>query len=86
MVTMYEVREKYDKAELYDIIEDYVRETGSELGRDILDHFDSYLPKFKKIVPNDYARVIRLIGRYEEQGISHDNAELEAFRRVSESA
>ena len=37
--------------ELRDMIEAHVRNTGSEKGQEILDHFDEYLPKFKKIIP-----------------------------------
>ena len=28
--------------------------TDSERGKEILDHFSEYLPKFKKIIPHDY--------------------------------
>ena len=26
----------------------------SEKGKKVLDHFSEYLPKFKKVIPNDY--------------------------------
>ncbi len=83
MVSMSEVTEKYDVAELENILQDYVKETGSALGREVLDHFEEYLPHFKKIIPNDYQRILTAISKYEEQGISHENAELEAFNEVA---
>ena len=83
MVSLEEVNEKYDIQELKDILEDYVKETDSELGREVLDNFEEYLPHFKKIVPHDYQKVISAIGRYEEQGISHENAVLEAFNEIT---
>ena len=83
MVSLEEVTEKYDIQELRDILEDYVKETGSEYGRNVLDNFDDYLPHFKRIVPHDYQKVISAIGRYEEQGISHENAVLEAFNEIT---
>lgn len=83
MVTMYEVTEKYDKQELLDLIKDYYKETNSPKAKEILDHFDDYITDFKKIVPNDYAKVIKLIGHFEEQGISHENALMEAYKKVS---
>ncbi len=43
----------------------------------------NYLPDFKKIVPNDYQRMLTAISKYEEQGISHENAMLEAFEEVT---
>ena len=48
----------------------------------VLGNFEQWLPDFKKIVPNDYQRMLTAIGRFEEQGISHDNAVLEAFREI----
>ncbi len=83
MVSLQELNEKYDIAELKDILEDYVKETGSELGTKVLKNFDEFIPHFKKIVPHDYQKVISAIGRYEEQGISHENAVLEAFNEIT---
>ena len=82
MVSLTEVTEKYDVMELKDILTDYVKETGSELGKDVLDHFEEYLPDFKKVVPNDYHRMQSLIGHFEEQGIPHEKAVLEAFEEM----
>ena len=83
MVKMYPLEDKYDIQELKDILADYVRETQSVLGTEILSDFDHYLPSFKKIIPTDYQRMMLLIGRYEEQGISRENAEKEAFRALA---
>ena len=85
MVVLQELTEKYDIAELSDILTEYVAETGSELGRKILNDFEEYIPLFKKVVPLDYQRMLTAIGRYEEQGIPHDKAVLEAFREVTNS-
>lgn len=79
MVRLNEVTDKYDIQELRQILEDYVRETGSAHGRMILDHFESWVPQFKKVVPIDYQKMMAVTGRYEEQGIKHENAVLEAF-------
>ena len=86
MASIQELTEKYDIAELRDILEDYVKETGSELGKEVLDNFEEYIPHFKRIVPHDYQRVISAIGKYEEQGISHENAVLEAFNEITKGA
>ena len=82
MASLCELTEKYDIAELKAILEDYFKETGSEFAREILDDFDSFVPDFKKIVPNDYQRMLTAIGKYEEQGISHEHAVLEAFKEI----
>ena len=83
MVELEELRDKYDIAELKEILTDYVRATDSGLGKEILAHFEEEIACFKKVVPRDYQRMIRMIGKYEEQGISRENAELEAFRELT---
>ena len=84
MVSLQELTEKYEIAELKEILDDYVNETGSELGQKIVNSFEEYIPYFKKVVPNDYQRMLAAISRYEEQGMPYENAVLEAFREVTE--
>ena len=82
MVDMEAVTERHDGEELRTLIEHHVRETGSPLGKRVLDHFQEYLPKFKKIIPRDYRRMITTIGQMEEKGMSHEKATMEAFYAV----
>lgn len=82
MVSMTEVTEKSDTAELLAILTDYVNETGSQLGRKILDSFDSYLPSFKKVIPDDYKKMIEKVGELESRGFSGERAQWEAFREL----
>ena len=86
MVELEEVTEKYDIEELKSILEDYVKSTDSELGKEILDNFDAELPGFKKVIARDYQTMIRTIGKYEEQGISREASELEAFKEFTGAA
>ncbi len=79
MVSMEAVREKVDAVLLKELIEEHVSATGSELGKRILADIENYLPKFKKIVPRDYARMLRAIAAFEEKGMSRAQAEIEAF-------
>lgn len=82
LVTMTGVEEKHDIEELRTMIEKHVAATGSAKGKRILHDFANYLPYFKKIVPNDYSRMLGEISRFEEKGLSRDEAELEAFYSV----
>ena len=82
MVLMEAVTERHDAEELRALIEKHVKETGSKLGERVLEHFEDYLPKFKKIIPRDYQRMIAAIGQMEEKGMSHEKATLEAFYAV----
>ena len=79
MVSMEAVTEKYDVLELKEMIREHVESTGSEKGREILDHFMEYLPKFKKIIPHDYRRMLQTIVQMEEKGLSSEQAQIEAF-------
>lgn len=79
MVTLDEVTEKYDVEELRTILTDYERETGSTLAAEILKDFEQRVSSFKKVVPRDYQKMLLLIAKYEEQGIPHEKAVLEAF-------
>ena len=83
MASLQELTEKYDIAELKSILEDYQKETGSEKAKEILADFDAHISDFKKIVPNDYQRMLTAIGRLEEQGIDHESAVLEAFKELA---
>ncbi len=73
------VSEKYDVLELKQMIEEHVRHTGSAKGKEIIENFKDYLPKFKKIIPHDYRRMLMTIVQMEEKGLSSEQAQIEAF-------
>ena len=82
MVTMGAITQRHDAAELKTMIEDHVKATGSVWGQEILNRFEEYLPRFKKIIPTDYQKMISAIGKNEEKGMSYQQATLEAFYAV----
>lgn len=82
MVEFSELSEKYDILELKEMIEEHVQETGSEKGKKILDNFEDYIPKFKKIIPHDYKKMMAAIASFEEKGLSADQAQIEAFYKI----
>ena len=79
LVSMELVTEQHDIAELRGLIQAHADVTGSPKAKRILDDFDAWLPKFKKILPHDYDRMLRTIARYEERGMSREQAQVEAF-------
>ncbi|MDY4902400.1 MAG: glutamate synthase large subunit [Treponema sp.] len=83
LITMSEVDDKHDISILKGIIEKHTLETGSEIGKKILNDFENYIPHFKKIVPNDYQKMLVEISKAEERGLSHDEAVLEAFHKCT---
>ena len=56
---------KHDKERLRSLIENHFRYTNSPKAKNILDNFDNYLPKFIKIMPTEYKKV--LIKMYEKK-------------------
>ncbi|MFR3729461.1 glutamate synthase large subunit [Lacrimispora sp.] len=79
MVSFEEVTNKYDVLELKEMIKEHVAYTNSAKGKKILDNFGEYLPKFKKIMPHDYRRMMNTIVQMEEKGLSSEQAQIEAF-------
>ncbi len=79
MVSSGEITSKYDVLELKAMIQEHVALTNSAKGKEILDNFGEYLPKFKKIIPHDYERVLKTIVQMEEKGLSAEQAQIEAF-------
>ena len=79
-----------EEAEMDKFAEDMADEmlnqkVGSE-DDDILDDFEHSAASFKKILPRDYDRILKAIAQFEERGMGHDEAEVEAFYAVTGGA
>ncbi len=79
MVLMERVEYKADKEELKNMLKKHVKYTGSEKAKMILDNYEDYLPKFKKIIPTDYKEMMRLTEDFIERGMSIEEAQIESF-------
>jgi glutamate synthase (ferredoxin) len=79
MVAIEKLTSKYDVNEFKELISDHVTYTNSEKGKEILENFGEYLPKFKKIIPHEYKKMQMLIVQMEEKGLSSEQAQIEAF-------
>ena len=79
LVSTEELSNKYDVLELKGMIEDHVKYTNSVKGKEILDNFEEYLPKFKKIIPYDYKKMLETIAKMEQKGLNPEQAQIEAF-------
>ena len=82
MISIEAVTDKYEVSELKHLIMDHVNYTNSEIGKRILEDFEGYLPKFKKIIPKDYKKMMNMIVAFEEKGLSREKAAIEAFYKV----
>ncbi len=79
LVLMEKVEYKHEQEELKKMIEAHVLVTDSKKGKEILADFEHYLPKFKKIIPEDYKKMMLISAGFEEQGFSKEEARIEAF-------
>jgi glutamate synthase (ferredoxin) len=79
MVGLEKVETKAEIAELRAIIERHVGYTGSARGKQVLAAFDLFLPKFVKVFPKDYKRMLGCIEKAEAQGLTGEEAIMAAF-------
>lgn len=82
MVNCYRMEESSD-AEIADLkarIETHVKYTASILGQSLLDNWAQALPKFVKVFPRDYERMLLRLKEAEEQGLNGEEAAMAAFQ------
>jgi glutamate synthase (ferredoxin) len=83
MVNVYQLIEAGDTeiAEVRSLIEDHLEATGSVRGQWVLDNWDELLPKFVKVLPKDYERMLNAFRKAEETGLSGEDAVQAAFEQ-----
>ncbi|MEX0332087.1 MAG: glutamate synthase large subunit [Puniceicoccaceae bacterium] len=81
MVNLYRLVECEEKeiAAVRERIVRHVDYTKSERGQWVIDNWDELLPKFVKVLPRDYERMLNAFKKVEEQGLSGDEAAMAAF-------
>ena len=57
-----------DQERLLSLIQQHVDQTGSERGKLILSDWDNWKTRFKKIIPNDYLKIMKEIAAQEKYG------------------
>ncbi|MBP5197492.1 MAG: glutamate synthase subunit alpha, partial [Lachnospiraceae bacterium] len=81
-VLMEKIETKADRDELKTILKKHVELTGSKKASKILEDFEESLVHFKKIIPEDYKKIMHLKGMFEEQGMSPEKAGIESFNML----
>jgi glutamate synthase (ferredoxin) len=61
------------------LVERHLEHTSSSRARQVLDAWDDTVPKFVKVIPRDYKRMLAAIARAEEQGLVGEEAIMMAF-------
>ena len=81
-VTMYTVEDADDVANVRQLLTRHIEHTHSPLATRLLASFDEDTTLFKKILPNDYHRMIQALRSFESQGMDHEEARMQAFLAV----
>ncbi|MGF1450215.1 MAG: glutamate synthase large subunit [Opitutales bacterium] len=81
MVNVYELIEAGDAeiAEVKAMVEAHVAHTESDRGKWVLSNWDNLLPKFLKVLPKDYERMLNAFKKAEETGLTGEEAITAAF-------
>ena len=68
-----------EQAELRSLIQRQADLTGSTRAAEVLANWEAMLPKFVKIMPRDYKRMLECIANAQAQGLTGDEAIMAAF-------
>jgi glutamate synthase (NADPH/NADH) large chain len=81
MVNLYHLIESSDDdiATVRAEIEKHVALSGSPRGKFLLENWEAELPKFLKVLPRDYERMLNAFKKVEAQGLTGDEAAMAAF-------
>ena len=79
MVDLERLSDAAEMAEVKAMIERHAELTGSTRAREVLGTWDKSLPKFVKVLPKDYKRVLMAMDRVIASGLSGDEAVMAAF-------
>jgi len=79
MVGLERMDAKADSDAVRILVEKHVKYTGSSRARHILDLWVEMAPKFVKVMPKDYKRVLESLERVKSQGLSGEEAIMAAF-------
>jgi len=80
MVELSKLTDAIEIAEVRGMIDRHARFTHSDRAKKILDLWDDMLPKFVKVLPKDYRRMLECIDRAEKAGLTGDEAIMRAFQ------
>ena len=79
MVKLFKLEDAAEIKELLTLIRKFVQYTGSERASQVLASWVQMVPKFVKVYPNDYRRVIETQKRFKAQGLADEDAVMAAF-------
>jgi glutamate synthase (ferredoxin) len=78
-VDLQKLEDHEEIAHVQNMIQLHAEYTNSELANRVLADWDAMVPRFVKVMPRDYQRVLDAMQRVKEAGLSGDAAVLAAF-------
>ena len=85
LVSLTGILDEEEAAHVKELVRRHVAATGSLRGKTIFDSWDAYAPKFVRVMPNDYRRVLEAQARMREKGLPEDEAVMAAFEENAQS-
>jgi glutamate synthase (ferredoxin) len=79
MVQLFGLTDQEEIAEVRNLVERHAEQTGSERSRQVLADWEALVPRFVKVYPNDYRRVIETQRRFKSLGLADAEAVMAAF-------
>jgi glutamate synthase (ferredoxin) len=86
MVALEKLEDPEEVALVREMIEKHHRYTQSQKASAVLENWEEYLPKFVKVMPRDYKRVLEAFKRVTASGLSGEDAIMAAFEENSKDA
>ena len=83
MVNLSKLSEPEEIRDVRAMVERHAKYTGSKLAQQILVLWEDMVPKFVKVMPKDYQRVLESMERVKSSGLSGDEAIMKAFEENS---
>jgi glutamate synthase (ferredoxin) len=83
LVALEKLTDPNEIEEVWKLIQRHQTFTESERAARILADWQEFVPKFVKVMPKDYARVLKSLKKAEENGLSGDDAIMAAFEENS---
>jgi glutamate synthase (NADPH/NADH) large chain len=85
MIELENVSDEHEVSELEDMIQQHFNYTGSKKAEFVLDNWNEVLPKFVKVIPKDYKRMMEKINEQMEAGLTNEEAVMSAFEANAKS-
>ena len=79
LVALEKLTDTNEIEEVWKLIQRHQTYTKSERAAKILGDWKNFVPKFVKVLPQDYARVLASLKKVQSQGLSGDDAIMAAF-------